>query len=35
MKENENMCRLCGEKLDKNEGDALYYCLKCSEKKVA
>jgi len=26
-------CKLCGEKLEKETGDALYYCLKCSEKR--
>ncbi len=28
----ENFCNLCGEKLQKKEGDALYYCLKCKEE---
>ena len=32
MKEQKDACKLCGEKLDKKEGDALYYCLKCSEE---
>ena len=27
----ENACKLCGEKLEKKEGDALYYCMKCNE----
>jgi hypothetical protein len=28
--EDENFCKLCAVKLEKKEGDALYYCLKCS-----
>ncbi len=32
MKE-EGICNLCREKLDKNEGSALYYCLTCLEKQ--
>jgi ribosomal protein L37AE/L43A len=27
-------CKKCSEKLEKKEGDALYYCLKCSEKNM-
>ncbi|MEA2038143.1 MAG: hypothetical protein U9O94_11655 [Nanoarchaeota archaeon] len=29
----ENACKLCGDKLEKKEGDALYYCMKCDEEK--
>ena len=28
--ETKNVCELCGEKLDKKEDSALYYCLKCA-----
>jgi ribosomal protein L37AE/L43A len=32
IKMEENVCKKCGEKLEKKEGDALYYCMKCREK---
>jgi len=28
----EDVCKLCNEKLDKKQGDALFYCMKCSDK---
>jgi len=28
MKDN---CKKCGDKLDKKEDDALFYCMKCNE----
>ena len=28
----EDTCKLCKSKLEKKEGDALFYCMKCSEK---
>jgi predicted RNA-binding Zn-ribbon protein involved in translation (DUF1610 family) len=33
MEEEPEECRECGEKIDKGEGSALYYCLKCAEKQ--
>ena len=27
----EDYCKLCGERLDKNEDTALYYCIKCTK----
>ena len=29
----EDSCKLCGEKLEKNEGDALFHCMKCSKER--
>ena len=29
----QNYCKLCNAKLGENKGDALYYCLKCSEEQ--
>ena len=28
----ENTCKMCKSKLEKKEGDALFYCMKCIEK---
>ena len=28
-----DVCKKCGEKLEKKEGDALYFCLKCKEEQ--
>jgi len=28
--ETENVCELCGEKLEKKKDTALHYCLKCA-----
>ena len=28
----EKACKICKEKLDKKEGTALFYCIKCGEE---
>lgn len=27
----EDVCKVCGEKLEKKDDSALYYCMKCKE----
>jgi predicted RNA-binding Zn-ribbon protein involved in translation (DUF1610 family) len=31
--EEEDVCHKCNEKIDKGEGSALYYCLKCAGRE--
>ena len=33
MEKEEDVCKVCMEKLDKRDNSSLYYCSKCFEKK--